>query len=1368
MASLSDLCDIALEPLKEAIEKHFLKIYQSISTTSPKDKVEKCEKFIERVTHMRIKDLLTYHKKKTVEEVLVYYNKSPDFVIQVLNMVVENDSMFETDDIADDISNRFLGVLIYFEPFITSPDCERVIKKNILLSLGDIIRLLGTDRVTKFCFKIISVLKAAMEQTSVDLSEICMQIWRILIRICDVPSLGANLSTIFVSLEEFIEKYPKEVHELYSYLVVENSNLLSRNISDLFFIEKTKVSDDIKRVVLRQMESQRLRDEASFKSNLTALVKSLNNENSDLKIRVYCLQYLKELFVKNRTELNELICGQMTMDPLIEELLHIIINNCKSTSNEELQLATAECLGELGAIEPSLQKQNYASQAECPKTIHSDEFAKMALQKLCRSYQYKNDSKYIDALSLAIQQVLKSRNVTSANDHDVWLAIPEKMRPLMEPLLSSSYSPRQSTNIDEGPIFWKLAQTLSNWVFRWSGALIQKINDEDTKYFLECLKPSMRHNHHTTSMFMPYILLHSLEMSEPTTHGLIIEEMQSVFDIVLGKDCFETEHVKVRKPLYVKDFDFVPITQKSKSNDNTMKSEAIKVAKLIFEMFDFLENHRRTYNTEMTCHSIGNLLDSFDLKEMAEVNYLCGEYARALIYIERKIKTLDGEHFQEQLPFLANIYVKLGNIDAVEGIQTLKSTEWSLEEKVMLGNVIGNHQDAAVCFERLQQCGGVKLQHIESMVSSYISLSQPKTSLLVYENMMQKLANNQENQICNEIKAEPLWRMSRFDELQDLLRDKEIEKSPNWGVRCGQLLLKSGTGEKFYEELRQTRLAMMKKLKISGNEQTAYGKNYREILNIHLISNFEKVETTINQLKLAKSDSEMIKELELLFKEWNLRMEFVPKNVALEEPIYCLHRVILGRLQANLLSHEFSSASITDEYSKRIDNEIGNLWIKSTKLALKNKMYQQAQMFVLNAEPYQPKSLFLEKAKLHWIKNDQNNAFKILELGTLKLLDGKTLEALEKGEKMIYSQAKLMFARYNAEAINVDFETNKKYFYEATVKGAENEKVFLAAAEYMDRFYCKDSDKKISRIGKPKQMIDVMNFYYKSMVYGNEYVFLSMPRFLSIWLDSAAVCERKDAKDIHDMNKAVEKIARQLDAHYFYTAYSQLMSRICHPSDEVFGILKTILVKLFQKYTQQSLWFLVPMLKSIHTQRAQKCKTILSDPRIMDQKSQVLVNEFRKLIEKFVRLAKHPLEKPVSKISIASIVPDLKRLLESRKTEFVMPFQCNLQLIRVCKQNTFKFPDKMVNIYKIQDEADVMRSLQKPRKVTLIGDDGKKYAMLFKTNDDLRIDLRFMEFSSVLKEFLHKDPESRHRHLTTRTYSVIPLAETEGLIGKMT
>lgn len=64
----------------------------------------------------------------------------------------------------------------------------------------------------------------------------------------------------------------------------------------------------------------------------------------------------------------------------------------------------------------------------------------------------------------------------------------------------------------------------------------------------------------------------------------------------------------------------------------------------------------------------------------------------------------------------------------------------------------------------------------------------------------------------------------------------------------------------------------------------------------------------------------------------------------------------------------------------------------------------------------------------------------------------------------------------------------------------------------------------------------------------------------------------------------------------------------------------------------------------------------------------------------------------------------------------------------------------------------ILMSLQRPRKVSLLGDDGKNYTVMMKPKD------------AVVKLQLHQNPEARHRRLCTRTYAVVPLNEECGLI----
>lgn len=83
----------------------------------------------------------------------------------------------------------------------------------------------------------------------------------------------------------------------------------------------------------------------------------------------------------------------------------------------------------------------------------------------------------------------------------------------------------------------------------------------------------------------------------------------------------------------------------------------------------------------------------------------------------------------------------------------------------------------------------------------------------------------------------------------------------------------------------------------------------------------------------------------------------------------------------------------------------------------------------------------------------------------------------------------------------------------------------------------------------------------------------------------------------------------------------------------------------------------------------------------------------------------------------------------------------------------------MTGFVGISDEADIMSSLQKPRKITIIGNDGNKYYFLAKPKDDLRKDARLMEFAWLVGRLLKKDAEAIQRRLRTFLPSPINFRE---------
>lgn len=63
-------------------------------------------------------------------------------------------------------------------------------------------------------------------------------------------------------------------------------------------------------------------------------------------------------------------------------------------------------------------------------------------------------------------------------------------------------------------------------------------------------------------------------------------------------------------------------------------------------------------------------------------------------------------------------------------------------------------------------------------------------------------------------------------------------------------------------------------------------------------------------------------------------------------------------------------------------------------------MHQQAYTYTLKAEEYAPPTLFLEKAKLHWLREEHEQAFHSLKRGLEVILpDGNSPEMLNREQR---------------------------------------------------------------------------------------------------------------------------------------------------------------------------------------------------------------------------------------------------------------------------------------------------------------------------------------------------------------------------------
>jgi FKBP12-rapamycin complex-associated protein len=118
-------------------------------------------------------------------------------------------------------------------------------------------------------------------------------------------------------------------------------------------------------------------------------------------------------------------------------------------------------------------------------------------------------------------------------------------------------------------------------------------------------------------------------------------------------------------------------------------------------------------------------------------------------------------------------------------------------------------------------------------------------------------------------------------------------------------------------------------------------------------------------------------------------------------------------------------------------------------------------------------------------------------------------------------------------------------------------------------------------------------------------------------------------------------------------------------------------------------------------------------------------------------------------LELAYISPNL---LKARDLELAVP-------------GTYNSNQPLVKISSFLPTVDIFTSKQRPRKLNLIGSDGREYQFLLKGHEDLRLDERVMQLFGLINTLLSVNPETFKRHLSITRYTVTPLTPNIGLLG---
>jgi FKBP12-rapamycin complex-associated protein len=100
---------------------------------------------------------------------------------------------------------------------------------------------------------------------------------------------------------------------------------------------------------------------------------------------------------------------------------------------------------------------------------------------------------------------------------------------------------------------------------------------------------------------------------------------------------------------------------------------------------------------------------------------------------------------------------------------------------------------------------------------------------------------------------------------------------------------------------------------------------------------------------------------------------------------------------------------------------------------------------------------------------------------------------------------------------------------------------------------------------------------------------------------------------------------------------------------------------------------------------------------------------------------------------------------------------------KVCLFGTYQPHAPIVRIDSFQNQIHIIASKQRPKKLVILGTDGKQYNYLLKGKEDLRLDERIMQLFSFINKMFHS-PSERENY-SIQGYSITPINFEIGVIA---
>ncbi|EGO27933.1 hypothetical protein SERLADRAFT_414152 [Serpula lacrymans var. lacrymans S7.9] len=1013
---------------------------------------------------------------------------------------------------------------------------------------------------------------------------------------------------------------------------------------------------------------------------------------------------------------------------------------------ENSQLLAFECIGILGAVDPDRCEIGLSDTRMVVRSNFTDEgeavlFALHIIKDvLVGAFRSTSDIQYQNHLAYAIQELLRFCKftpalVTSGTTTSVpmkvrnrWNSLPKHVLETVTPLLESRYSVRlKDSEEPKRPIYPSpRLPTYREWIQKWTEHLLTRASGNTAQKIFSVLRSAVRNKdvgvaHH----LLPHLVLNILLSGSEEDKQDILSELLAVLEDQVASDSCSSPDKKLLSAQAV----FMLLDHLSKYvrilrqdiSSKKVDSKRVRTQHVMVE-------------GEEQLVQVDSMLSSINHDLMAKAALQCKAYARSLMNFERQIIAMRERQTPSRknqiTPYyerLHEIYANLNEPDGMEGVSTLILSP-SLEHQIRQHESTGRWTSAQSCWE-------VRLQQSPDNLDFHLGLLRCLRNLGHYDSLRTHvqgvLTRNPawESDLAG-FQAESAWMIGAWDDVE-----KMVENTGNQtpSIVKARVLLSMRTGDTIAisNSLSQARVVLGTPITASGEQ--GYRRSYDAVLDLHLIHELEMIHAAME--KLPANSQERRSVVQSLGQSLATRFNFTLPNFRIRESVLSMRR---------------TAFSLSTSPRNAFTPEIGRSWLASAKIARKAGQWHTAYSAMLQAQQSKVDFSFMESAKL--VK-----------------ATGEPLRALQELENSMRLVGIIEDKSDTIDLTEDDDDTKRMKAKNAADLWPKWESGFYHLGQFHDQCYRNLSTQDQEKRGIKMNLHTVRNFA-KAVVYGSKYVYQTVPRLLTLWLDMGEHPKILKTDVFGKVNATVSSAIKTIPVYKWFTAFPQIVSRVGHTNTDVYAVLSKLIALVIQEYPNQALWLFTSVVKSTKPNREQRGKAILdqlkSNPANTKNQVPVLITQCVTMTDELLRLCNHHIDDDRKTVSMKKEFP---RLAALGRSPLLIPLQesltANLPPTSSTSHSTHNpFPPAAPTFDEFFDEIEIMRSLAKPRKITIRGSNGQIYMFLGKPKDDLRKDARLMDFNAILNKLLKANSESRRRQLHIRTYGVVTLNEECGFI----